>query len=263
MNIDSFGMGFVLVGSSVALAVLGLLLVRKTLHKQDLRETQVVASYLLAVVGTLYGVILGLIVVDSLGKFAEARLTTEQESNALADVYLLSVNLPEERKANVQKLALAYLNSVIDVEWPMMAQGKPSIETRRLAIALIKGVLEFEPKTNREQILYSAQVSAVVQFWNSRRTRMILAEQGIPPLEWLVLVVGGVITVVFTYFFKVDNLRLQLFMTMMLSTVIALNLYMVLMFGYPYSGDVMVEPDGFKISREIIQHPIEGLTMPR
>jgi hypothetical protein len=263
MNIDSFGMGFVLVGGSIALAMVGLILVRRTLHKRELGEAQVVASYLLAVVGTLYGVILGLIVVDSLGKFEEARLTTEQESNALADIFLLSAYLPEERRANVQKHALAYLDSVIDVEWPMMARGKPSIETRRLAIALMQAVLEFEPKTNREQILFGAQVSAVTQFWNSRRTRMILAEQGMPPLEWLVLVLGGMITVIFTYFFKVDQVRLQLLMTTMLTTIIALNLYLVLMFAYPYSGDVMVEPDGFKISREIIQHPVGGLTSPR
>ena len=48
-----------------------------------------VASYLLSVVGTLYAVTLGLIVVDSLGKFAEARMTTEGESNALADLILI------------------------------------------------------------------------------------------------------------------------------------------------------------------------------
>jgi hypothetical protein len=254
MKLDSYWMGSFLVAGSVALAMVGLILVRMTLHRRDLRETQVVAGYLLSVVGTLYGVILGLIVVDSLGKFAEARLTTEEESNALADIVLLAAHLPEERKEHVHKHALAYLNSVIDVEWSMMAEGRPSVETRRLAIALISAVYAFEPKTNREQVLFDAEVSAVTQFWNSRRTRMILADQGMPMLEWLVLVLGGMITVVFTYFFKVDNLRLQLFMTTMLTTIIALNLYMVLMFAYPYSGDVMVEPDGFIISRDIIEH---------
>jgi Protein of unknown function (DUF4239) len=262
MNLDSYAMGFFLVGGSVALAILGLIVVRRTLHRRDLRETQVVAGYLLSVVGTLYGVILGLIVVDSLGKFAEARLTTEEESNALADIFLLAAHLPEERKVQVQKHALAYLDSVIDVEWPMMARGENSVETRRLALALIRAVHTFEPKTNREQILFDAQVSATTQFWNGRRTRMVLAEQGMPALEWLVLVIGGVITVVFTYFFKADHLKLQLFMTSMLTTVIALNLYLVLMFAYPYSGDVMVEPDGFRISREIIRQPDLGLTLP-
>ena len=135
----------------------------------------------------------------------------------------------------------------------MMARGKVSTATRRMAIDLIRAVYAFEPGTNREQALYDAQVSAVTEFWNSRRTRTVLAEQGMPMLEWLVLLVGGVITVVFTYFFKVDHLKLQILMTAMLSTIIALNLYLVLMYAYPYSGDVMVQPDGFRVSREIIE----------
>ena len=251
--IDSYRTGFFLIFGGVALAVLGLLLVRRTLHRRDLRETQVVAGYLLSVVGTLYGVILGLIVVDSMGKFEDAQLTTEQESNALADIVLLAYQLPEESKANINGMALAYARSVIEVEWPRMGEGKTSPETQQLAIDLVKSITAFEPRTNREQTLYDAQVSAATQFWNSRRTRVVLAGQGTPRLEWAVLLVGGVITVMFTYFFKVDHQKLQAFMTAMLSTVIALNLYLVLMFDYPYSGDVRVHPDGFRASRAIIE----------
>jgi hypothetical protein len=253
MNIDSYHMGFVLVAGSVALSILGLLGFRKTLHRRDLKETQVVAGYLLSVVGSLYGVILGLVVVNSLGDFGEARLATEQESNALSDILLLSAQLPDESKQHIQDRVLDYAQSVIDVEWPRLGEGKSSPETLKLAMAVVRAVAGFEPKTNREQTLYDAQVAAVTEFWNCRRTRMVLADQGVPALEWLVLVACGVITVVFTYFFKVDRLKLQLSMTAMLSTIISLNLYLILMFAYPYSGDVMVRPEGFKMFRAIIE----------
>ena len=44
-------------------------------------------------------------------------------------------------------------------------------------------------------------------------------------------------------------------MTGMVSTVIALNLFLVLMFGYPYSGDLKVSPEGFVVAKSIIDHP--------
>ena len=47
----------------------------------------------------------------------------------------------------------------------------------------------------------------------------------------------------------------QVAMTGMVSTVIALNLFLVLMFGYPYSGDLKVSPEGFVVAKSIIDHP--------
>jgi hypothetical protein len=92
------------------------------------------------------------------------------------------------------------------------------------------------------------------EFWNSRRTRTITAGHGVPPLEWLVLIVGGAITVSFTYFFKLDHLMIQVCMTAMVAIMIALCLYLVLMFGYPYSGDLKIDPAGFQVTRAIIAY---------
>ena len=43
-------------------------------------------------------------------------------------------------------------------------------------------------------------------------------------------------------------------MTSLVATIIALNLYLVLMFGYPYSGEVKVSADSFRIAEAIITH---------
>lgn len=253
MELDTYVMGFFLVVASAILAILGLLGVRKLLRTRDLISCHDVGGYLLSVVGTLYAVILGLIVVDSMGNFQEARLTTEQESNSLANVLILANQLPKEKRDEIQSHAQAYINQVIKEEWPAMDEGRHSDNAHHSAIRLFNVVSDFEPKTEKEKAIYATQLSSLCQFWDSRRTRTVTAAHGVSPLEWFVLLVGGAVTVAFTYFFKLDNLRIQLVMTVMVSTLIALNLFLVLMFGYPFSGDHRVSPDGFRMAGMLLE----------
>src|SRR5207237_1333196 len=98
----TFRVGPKLMVDAKAESVVGLLAVRRVLRTWDLLECHDVGGYLLSVVGTLYAVILGLIVVDSMGKFQQARATVEQESNSLADIILLSNQLPRRERDEIR-----------------------------------------------------------------------------------------------------------------------------------------------------------------
>jgi hypothetical protein len=254
MAIDSHPIGFLLVLACIGGAMGGLVLARRHLHREDLEGVRDVASYLFAVAGTLYAVILGLVVVDAMTKFYDARLAVEEESNALSDILLIASQLPGDGPRRVRELADAYVRAVIEDEWPRMTVGGPSPEARRLAVDLVRETYAIEPRDDRESQLFAGAVQAATQFWNGRRTRLLLAEDsGLPALVWVVLIVGGAITVVFTYFFKIGRFGLQVAMTAMLSTIIALNLYLILMFASPFSGTIQVGPGGFELSRFILK----------
>ena len=253
-KIDSYFSGFLLVAAANALAIGGLMVSRRILRRHDLISTHEVGGFLLSVVGTMYAVILGLVVVDSMAKFQLGRQTTEQEANGLANIVLLANHLPAETRGRIHAEALAYADLVINREWILLDDGKYSPEAQVTALRLIAAVTEFDPKTAREQSSYDVALSAVGDFWNARRYRIVTAAHGIPALEWFVLIAGGVITVTFTYFFKLEHLRIQVVMTSLVATIIALNLYMVLMFGYPFSGDVKVGCDSFQVAELCIAH---------
>jgi len=253
MALDTYAAGVLLVFASAIASVLGLLGIRRLLRGRDLLSCHDVGGYLLSIVGTLYAVILGLIVVDSMSKFQEARLTTEQESNSLANVLILANQLPQDQRDETQRHARVYIERVVNDEWPHMAQGGSSAEARKAAIRLIDTVTDFEPTTEKEQAIYAAQLESLCQFWDSRRTRTVAAAHGVPSLEWVVLLGGGGLTVAFTYFFKLEHLRIQVIMTVMVSTIIALNLYLVLMFGYPFSGDMKISPESFQVGDVLVE----------
>jgi len=69
----------------------------------------------------------------------------------------------------------------------------------------------------------------------------------------MVLIVGGVAVVVFTYFFGLEHVKAQIAMTSMVALLIVLNLYLILLFAYPYSGDVKVSTQALEADLDIFQ----------
>jgi hypothetical protein len=251
MTNDSYIGGFMLISAATAVAVLGQLVVRHIADNQKLKDCHDVGGQFLAVVGTMYAVLLGLVVVDAMSKFQEASVSVEQEANSLADIFLLSERLPSEKRDKIQLMCQQYANEVIDGEWPAMNDSKVFSPARKTAISLMKATMDYEPVKESEKAVYPIMVQEVCQLWDNRRMRTNAATRGMPFIEWVVLLVGGVVTVVFTYFFHVESIGAQVAMTTMVTLIIGLNLFLVLLFGYPFSGDLKVNADAFKLDQLI------------
>jgi hypothetical protein len=58
-----------------------------------------------------------------------------------------------------------------------------------------------------------------------------------------VLILGGVITIGFTFFFGVESLWHHALMVSALAVLIALSLLVILTLNLPYTGDVSVKPE--------------------
>ncbi len=246
-----YGTGIVMTIATVALSVAGLVLARRFMSIESLRSCHDVASALLSVVGTMYAVLLGLVVVDAMSRFQQGIAITEQEANSLADVFLLAESFPKEKQNNIQRLCRTYATLVVETEWKEMDCQRVCGNARKTAIQLMRAVEDFEPTTEREKAIFPIAVSEVCELWDNRRARTNMSTHGIPSVEWAVLVVGGIVTIVFTYFFGLESTKAQIGMTSMVATVIALNMYLVVIFGYPFSGALKVNPDAFLLDKKI------------
>jgi hypothetical protein len=244
MAFDTYALGPIWIAGAVLMGVLGLVLSRR-IFTSGFRLPHDVASALLSVVGTLYAVLLGLIVVDSITNFEEARMVTEHEAIALGDLILFSRSLPPPLHAEITQLADEYVDHVVKLEWPAMETGRFAPEARSTAIRIADAVARFEPKTSREEGLHDLLLQSVQELWNNRRLRLTTATHHVPTLQWIVVVAGAIVTILFTYSFEVAKIRLQVVMTALVTLIIALNIYMLMMFGEPFSGDLKVRPDTF------------------
>jgi hypothetical protein len=256
MKVDSYIIGTILILGISLLSVLGLLVVRKYFDLEKLKSCHEVGGYLLSVVGTMYAVLLGLIVVDAMTKFQTASEVVEQEANSLADVFLLANSFPEEKCHKVRVICNDYVKEILTDEWPAMANGKISKSARKAIVELMKEVMTFEPVTENQKAIYPIAVQEACQVWDYRRARTNMAQHGIPVVEWVVLIIGAIVTIVFTYFFGLSDARAQMAMTAMVSLLISLNMYLVILFGAPFSGDLQVSPDAFRVDKLIFDNQL-------
>ncbi len=128
-----------------------------------------------------------------------------------------------------------------------MAGAAPAA-ARQPCLELMHVVRDWEPASESEKAVYAEAITAASDFWNARRLRILACQHGIPALEWCAVILGGMVTVGLTYFLVLDDVRIQVALTAMVAVLIALNIFLILMFAYPFSGDLQVSPDSFRIA---------------
>ncbi len=258
---NSYFSGGMFIVLATALSVAGMLIVRRQVGFEKLVSHHEVAGHLLSVIGTLYAVLLGFVVVDAMQHQQDLRVIVDNEATHLCNIYLASEGLPEKLRSSVRAHCKDYAQIVIDKEWPLLAKGGYSPEAFKDTWGLWKEIATFNPQTPREEAIHQQLISEICQVTESRRTRLVSAAHGVAPVMWVVLIVGGVFTLIFTYFFAVENLRTQIVMTTIVALTLSLNIFLVFVFGYPFSGDISVRPDSFRLDLGVFKH-FESGEMP-
>ena len=114
-------------------------------------------------------------------------------------------------------------------------------------------IRDFEPRTPQEQCFYNSIIETYTTMSNSRRIRLVEAEGSVSPVLWVVLFVGAIITVGFTYLFVVERLGSQILMISLVCTALSLNLYLVIINSSPFFGDFKLRPIAFKVAAKFIE----------
>jgi hypothetical protein len=228
------------------MAVVGLLLVQRLVPPERREEHNDVAGFIYAVLGVAYAVVLAFMLIAVWQDYNTAQTNVESEANELAGVYFLASQLPESERTHVQDLARMYARVVVEQEWPMMEQGQTSPRADSLLRQLRFELLEFDPHTRGEQVLYERGLTDLHNAVDARSSRLLQVREGIPNLLWVVLVVGGVITVSFTYLFGLKSNVAHALMVAALTLLICAILFTIGEFDYPFSGVVEIRPEAFR-----------------
>ena len=247
--------GVLVVCGACLAAVVGLMLVQRLVPASVRKEHNEVAGFIYAALGVIYAVLLALVVIAVWEEYGRARVTVESEANALAEIFWLAHQLPDPERHHLQELARSYAEEVVEEEWPLMEQGRaPLMEHTRatprgwVLIDDIRVALQgYEPRTVAGQELYAEGLDQVQRLADARRTRLVQAEESIPAVLWVVLVVGGVVTVGFTYLFGLESTWAHRLMVASLAGVIALVLFTIGILDHPFSGGARIETGAFEL----------------
>lgn len=242
----TFFYGFLIVVASVVAAVAGLMVTRRLIPLPIRERNNTPTGTIYAALYVMFGVSVGFSLILTWQEYNAARQIAKNEAVAVEQVYRLAERLPEPDRSRVQDLAVSYARGVVEVEWPSMRQGRQSASVGTLVDDLRRSVQDSRPRTSVQSDLYSESLTELGELEANRELRLLAVSEGIPYIVWIALVVGGVLTVTFTYLFGIEPAWLHAVAVAGLAILVSLVLHVIGVLDYPFNSGVQVQPDAFE-----------------
>lgn len=199
----------------------------------------------LSVLGTTYAVTLGFMLYTGWSNFTAASLNAEMEANALRNIYRLAEGLPAQRE-QIQSLARAYADAVVDHDWPDMAQGRLPEDSHEINEDMWKSLMTIKVATPSEITAEDHALSELSALTLHRRARLLQSTHSLPGIFWCVLLVGGVLTVVSVSMFGSANPRIHTMQVFSLTLLVSLVMLSIADVDRPFQGWVHISDYAFR-----------------
>lgn len=242
--LDTAFSGWMFICGSIIVSVLGLFLARRRTNIAWLKQHHEVASFFFLMIGTLYAVLIAFAIFVVWSEFQDAGTNLQHEAFQVGDLSRMSMAMavPEPLRQNIRGALLEYLHSVVDDEFPAMANGRDSPRTWQAVDRLWNVYKTVQPDNPQMQVYFAESVKQLNNICDSRRVRIFSSHGTVPPTLWYLLYSGGILLIAFTYLFGHESFWLQASMTAALAGVLAFSLFLIAAYDSPYSGVARVSP---------------------
>jgi hypothetical protein len=232
-----------ILGASLAIGLASSLGLQRLLRLKSTEYDAEHAVSLMQVVAAYIGILIAFAGVQVWQDFADAQNAVHREAASAAQVYRdLATYGPETQAARAD--LRAYVGSIINDEWPQLAQGKPSGKTEVALFKLFEGIGKIRPKDSRDSTIYTEVFSNLNDLVSLRRDRLIHSESGMPMILWIVGLVGSVLIVAYTATFRPT--RTNVMMISGISLALGLIFLFILVVDRPYMGEFRVSSGELK-----------------
>jgi hypothetical protein len=143
-----------------------------------------------------------------------------------------------------------------------MATGEVSLYSKSSLRNLIAFFNKLDQRSAPNRELYGESLRSLNKLAEYRRLRVFAGNNTIPSVIWVVLLTGGLITVSYTYFLGVKNIRAQYLMTAALTVTITLILVLIYILDHPFTGTNSVSVEPLKQAMDVMQQNSESGSGP-
>lgn len=236
--------GVLLIGGFVLLADALSVMSRRVLSPRYCLRNERLRMAVGPLVGTMYAVVLGFVVVTTWQTLASASSTVVREANAVADLERLSRGLPVHDRRQIQQAARAYVRLVIDEEWPALAQ-RSSSERAHAALVELWGVYTAMDPQHRTDPIYDESLARLNELTESRHQRLLAADEQLPAIMWTLVVTGGIAVLVLSLNAGVPKNWQARMIVAVPAGMISLAILLIGTLEGPFQGGLSVSPEPF------------------
>lgn len=244
--------GFLLIAALSVFAVVGLMLVRRIvlprleLHREDGEFT----GAMMQSVMMFYGLAVALIAVSVWQTYSDTQKVVSGEATAIAVLYRNVSTYPEPHRGRLQTTLNDYTRFVIDEAWPKQRQGIIPYGGVGHMNRMQAQMAAFEPVSEAQKLRHAVAMAEFNRLLEARRLRLDAIHTRVPRIMWGVVVVGALIGLTTSFFFRVGDVRLHYTLVVLLAAFIGLVMFMILAFDRPFRGDLGLGPDSYQLVYE-------------
>ena len=124
--------------------------------------------------------------------------------------------------------------------WPLQRRGIAPQNTDSAVNALQTHLGSFEPSTEGQKTLHAEAYREFDRIVELRRTRLRSVTAGLPAPLWYVLLVGAFFNIAVSWFFHMKSQSMHFWMTVMLSGLLGLLIFLLAALDHPFLGAISV-----------------------
>src|SRR5437773_2282275 len=227
---------FIVSAVTTFFGLFGLYLVRRKYSAEVLKENHEVAAIIFNAFGLFYGVLVAFVVFATWNGYDDATKNLQLEASEALDIFHSAEAFPDIPKKIIQQGVRDYVAAVYNDEVPKMSEGDISLYSggAHAALRILFAQVDATSIPNRE--LYGESLRCLNNLAQYRRMRIFAGNNTVPPVIWLVLLVGGLFAVSYTFFFGMKNIRAQYLITTTLTVTVTSILFLIYVLDHPFTG---------------------------
>src|SRR5438445_5154728 len=212
---------FIVSAITTSFALCGVHLVRKKYSPDVLKQNHEVAAIIFNAFGLFYGVMVAFVVFVTWSGYDDATKNLQMESSEALDIFHSAESFPDPAKKIIQQALQDYLAAVYNDEVQRMAEGEISLNARgaHANLRVLFSQMDETSIPNRE--LYAESLRCLNNLAQYRRLRIFAGNNTIPPVIWLVLLVGGLFAVSYTLYCGMKNIKAQYLLATTVTVIIS------------------------------------------
>jgi len=231
------------IGLAVTIACAGEIFVHRRFRESNFVPETDVAGFIVAVVGTLYAVVLGFVTIVVWQHYEDAGARVALETASVGDMWHNAVSLPQPVRSDLRGDMLAYARIMVKDEWPMMRDGKFSTDGDRLIMDATTVVGQMVPHNLGESNGQANTMHLLNDLHDARLERLASNHAAVSAFQWVVLFIGAFVVLTFCFLFSVERLGAHLMMTSAVAILIASLFVLIFELQYPFRSNLGVSSE--------------------
>jgi hypothetical protein len=212
----------------------------------------------LAAFGLFFGLMLGLIAVATYENYGKAEDAVGVEANRAAMLFRTVSSYPEPYRQGLQQALAEYVDYTVDETWPAYRRGLvPPGRTERLNLLQAR-LFTFQPMRPSEQVIHAEALRQFADFVEATRDRVAAVDTALPPLLWIIVVIGAAMTMALLWFITHELLWVRLTASGILAVFVGLMMFFIAAMDHPLRGDYSISPDALIELRETMRAATGG-----